>query len=56
MQIVAGGVVDSDYRGEIKIILVNNSQETFTVNVGDRIGQLILEKISNVKIQSTASL
>ena len=54
---VAGGVIDADYRGEIKIIMVNNSrQETFTVNVGDRIGQLILERISNVKIQSTSSL
>ena len=53
---VAGGVIDADYRGEIKIILVNNGQEPFVVRQGDRIGQLILEKIAQVKIQSTSQL
>ena len=33
---VAGGVVDADFRGEVKIILVNNGAEPFEVNVGDR--------------------
>ena len=53
---VAGGVIDADYRGEVKVILVNNSPETFVVHQGDRIGQLILEKIAQVKIETTSQL
>jgi len=41
---VMAGVVDSDYRGEIKVILVNHGQSYFNVGVGDRIAQAILEK------------
>jgi dUTP pyrophosphatase len=36
------GTIDADYRGEIGIILVNLSKETFTINSGDRIAQLVL--------------
>ena len=36
------GVVDSDYRGEIKVPLINHSDEPFTVNDGDRIAQLVI--------------
>ena len=39
------GVVDSDYRGEIKVALFNHSAEDFIVQAGDRIAQLILERI-----------
>lgn len=39
------GVVDADYRGEIKVILFNHSDKDFEVNKGDRIAQLVLEKI-----------
>jgi dUTP pyrophosphatase len=42
---VLAGVVDSDYRGEIKVILHNTGSDRFIVNPGDRIAQLILEKI-----------
>lgn len=37
----APGIIDSDYRGEIKVILYNTSQETFYVKRGDRIAQLL---------------
>jgi len=47
---VAAGVVDRDYTGEVKVILVNNSDIEFKVNVGDRIAQLIIESIANPKI------
>jgi dUTP pyrophosphatase len=47
---VAAGVVDRDYTGEVKVILVNNSDIEFKVNVGDRIAQLIIEAIANPKI------
>jgi dUTP pyrophosphatase len=36
------GTIDSDYRGEIGIILINHSEDTFTVRRGDRIAQLVL--------------
>ena len=43
---VFAGVIDSDYTGLVKVILYNSDKEnTFKVNVGDRIAQLILEKI-----------
>ncbi len=38
------GTIDSDYRGEIKICLVNLSNEVFTVNDGDRIAQMVISK------------
>lgn len=38
------GTVDADYRGEVKVLLINFSQEDFTVNDGDRIAQLVIAK------------
>jgi dUTP pyrophosphatase len=38
------GTVDADYRGEIKVILVNLSNETFQINDGDRIAQLVIAR------------
>lgn len=42
---VGAGVVDSDYTGEIKVILFNHGSSDFEVKKGDRIAQLIFEKI-----------
>ena len=36
------GTIDSDYRGELKIVLINLSNEDFTINDGDRIAQLVI--------------
>ena len=44
---IGPGVVDSDYRGPIKALLINNSNISFQVNIGDRMAQLILERIAN---------
>ena len=38
------GTIDSDYRGEIKVILINHSKEAYTVNPQDRIAQMIRSK------------
>ena len=38
------GTVDADYRGEIKVILVNLSHDDFTINNGDRIAQMVIAK------------
>lgn len=43
------GVVDSDYRGILKVLLINNTDLPYTVQKGDRIAQLIFEKIYNNK-------
>jgi len=42
---VGAGVIDEDYRGPVGIILFNFSDDDFVVNKGDRIAQLILERI-----------
>lgn len=43
---VCAGVIDSDYRGEIKVLLHNHGQTPFIIKKGDKIAQLICEKIS----------
>ena len=40
------GTVDSDYRGEVKIILINHGTESFTIQRGDRIAQLVLAPVT----------
>lgn len=45
------GVIDSDYRGKVGVVLINHSEDVFYVKVGDRIAQLVLEKISTPDVQ-----
>lgn len=40
------GTIDADYRGVIKVILINHGQESFFINRGDRIAQLVVQKIT----------
>lgn len=42
---IGAGVIDSDFKLPIKILLINNSGQDFKINKGDRIAQLIVEKI-----------
>ncbi|MEO5682223.1 MAG: dUTP diphosphatase [Chitinophagaceae bacterium] len=42
------GTIDADYRGEIKVILVNLSQDAHTIQPGDRIAQMIIGKVEQV--------
>ncbi len=42
------GTIDADYRGEIKVILVNLSNEAFTINPGERIAQLVVARHEQV--------
>jgi dUTP pyrophosphatase len=44
------GTIDSDYRGEVKVILVNLGQEPYTVRSGDRIAQLVIAPVARVDI------
>ncbi len=43
------GTVDADYRGELKVILINLSNENHEVQPGDRIAQLVVQKVERVK-------
>lgn len=47
------GTIDADYRGEIGVILVNLSNETFTVNPGERIAQMVIASFTQVEWQAT---
>ena len=46
----SAGVVDSDYRGEVKVLLVNGSHERKTVRAGDRIAQLLIVPITRPEL------
>lgn len=50
------GTIDSDYRGEIGVILVNLGNEDFTVHNGDRIAQLIVSPVVKFKFVKTTTL
>ena len=50
------GTVDSDYRGEIKIILINLSQEEHTIASGDRIAQMVVCKVEQAALLPSIQL
>lgn len=50
------GTIDSDYRGELKVILINLGSQAFTVNNGDRIAQIILSPVTIADFRLTDSL
>lgn len=50
------GTIDADYRGEIKIILINLSVETQVIHPGDRIAQMVIQKVEKANWIETAEL
>ena len=52
----APGTIDADYRGEIKVVLVNLSNETFVVNPGERIAQMVVARHEKVEWESVSEL
>jgi len=50
------GTVDSGYRGELGVILINHGQEDFSVKAGDKIAQMILNKIEIAEIEESEEL
>ena len=50
------GTIDADYRGEICLIMINLSNEEYTINDGDRIAQMIIAKHEHVEWNETDSL
>ncbi len=51
-----GGVVDSGYRGEIMVGVINLSQETYKLEAGHKVAQMIIQKIENVHIEESHEL
>lgn len=50
------GTIDSDYRGEIKVILINHGKDPFIIKRGDRIAQMVISQILNVQFEETYDL
>ncbi len=50
------GTIDSDYRGEIKVIIYNHSNNDFIINNGDRIAQMIFSPVIKMELEETNDL
>lgn len=50
------GLVDCHYRGEVKIILINHGKEPFQVKKGDRIAQMVIQKVENARVEVVEEL
>lgn len=52
----APGTVDADYRGEVKVILVNLSKDPFVINPGERIAQMVIAKYEKIEWEEVEEL
>lgn len=52
----APGTIDSDYRGEIRVILIHHGQEPFDIERGDRIAQIVFAPVTRVEMHETSEL
>jgi dUTP pyrophosphatase len=52
----APGTIDSDYRGEVKILVINLGSEVVSIAPGDRIAQLVLQKVDQIEWEQAESL
>lgn len=52
----APGTIDADYRGEVKVILINHGQEPCTIARGDRVAQIIVQPVVRAQIETVATL
>lgn len=50
------GTIDADYRGEVKVILINLGQEPFVIQRGERIAQLVFQQVPEVRLTETSEL
>ncbi len=50
------GTIDSDYRGEVKVILANLGEESFTIETGDRIAQIVFQPVTQAQWQTSDAL
>jgi dUTP pyrophosphatase len=47
---ISAGVIDEDYREEVKVLIFNHGHQNFHIKEGDQVTQLILEKIKDVEV------
>jgi len=52
----APGTVDEDYRGEVKVLLINHGDEPFVLRAGERIAQLVVAKVTRVQLAEQTTL
>jgi len=52
----APGTIDSDYRGEVKVLLINLGKDSVTLNRGDRIAQLLIQPVAHVTVTAAECL
>jgi dUTP pyrophosphatase len=50
------GVIDSDYRGELRVVLINHGDETLVIRPGDRIAQLLIQKVERASFVRSDAL
>lgn len=50
------GTIDADYRGEIKVILINHGKSDFTIKRGDRIAQMVIQPVCQVQLSEVDNL
>jgi dUTP pyrophosphatase len=50
------GVIDADYRGEVKVVLVNHGSEPFAIAAGDRIAQLLVQRVERARFERVEAL
>jgi dUTP pyrophosphatase len=50
------GVIDSDYRGEVRVVLVNHGDEPFRIARGDRVAQLLVQRVERAAFTAVASV
>ena len=50
------GTIDADYRGEVKIAIINMGKETYTLHRGDRIAQMLIKKVYQARLDIVESL
>ena len=50
------GTIDSDYRGELKIILINHGKKEFIINNNDRVAQMVLTSVSKIELKEVEKL
>jgi len=50
------GTIDADYRGEVGVVLINHGQETVTIRRGDRIAQLVVQRLPEIQFEEAEAL
>jgi dUTP pyrophosphatase len=50
------GVVDSDYRGEVRVVLINHGPEPFTIRAGDRVAQMLVQRVERAVFVRAAAI